>query len=120
MDLGLDKGKKVKKKLGKKQQLLARLLVESTEPLSQSEICKQIGISNECYEKWTNDEFFNSAMMSMIDQYTDTQMCEIWKALLIKCKNGDLSAIKLFLELKSKNVRQSSVVIISGEESLPE
>ena len=39
---------------------------------------------------------------NLINRYTDGEVGSVWKALLKKCKSGDIQAIKLYFELKGK------------------
>jgi hypothetical protein len=46
------------------------------------------------------DSRFLDYLNSQIDKYTDSEIAEVWKALVTKAKRGDISAIKLFFEMK--------------------
>lgn len=106
---------------GKKRRL-AELLVNPDTELSISEICEQIGISRQTFYNWQNDDNFRSYVNWLIDSYTDSELANVWKALIKKAVAGDVAAQKLYMELKNKYKQQinvdGGVVIISGEEEL--
>ena len=60
----------------------------------------------------------------LIDRYTDTELFNIWKAIIDTAKKGSPQALKLFFDLKNLNSKNgdssSGVVIISGEEKIEE
>ena len=52
---------------------------------------------------------------------TETELFEIWKAIIETAKKGSPQALKLFFDLKnlqSKNTASSGVVFISGEDKI--
>lgn len=61
---------------------------------------KEAGVSRTRFYEWMKDQRFIDYMNSQIDKYTDSELADVWKALLRKCKMGDISAIKLFFEMK--------------------
>ena len=106
---------------GKKRRL-AEMLVNPDTELSISEICEQIGISRQTFYNWQNDDNFRSYVNWLIDAYTDSELANVWKALIKKAVAGDVAAQKLYMDLKNKYKQQinveDGVVIISGEEEL--
>lgn len=108
---------------GKKRKL-AELLVNPDAELSISEICKEIGISRQTFYNWQNDDNFRNYVNWLIDSYTDSELANVWKALIKKAVSGDVAAQKLYMELKNKYKQQvnidGGVVIISGEDDLSE
>ena len=65
---------------------------------------------------------FKEYIRFLIDRYTETELFNIWKAIIDTAKKGSPQALKLFFELKNlygQNGKQDGgVVIISGEEKL--
>ena len=108
---------------GKKRKL-AELLVNPDTELSISEICKQIGISRQTFYNWQQENDFRDYVNWLIDSYTDSELANVWKALIKKAVSGDVAAQKLYMELKNKYKQQvnidGGVVIISGEDDLSE
>ena len=108
---------------GRKRKL-AELLVNPDTKLSISEMCEQIGISRQTFYNWQEDNDFRGYVNWLIDSYTDSELANVWKALIKKAVSGDVAAQKLYMELKNKYKQQinldGGVVIISGEDDLIE
>lgn len=90
-----------------------------------SEICEEIGINRSTYYKyWRNSENFRNYVNELIEKYTDSELAAVWRALIGRCMDGDISAIKLFFEMKGKYKQQvqldGGVVFITGEDKLAE
>lgn len=106
---------------GKKRKF-AELLVNPDNVLSISEMCKEIGVSRQTFYNWQQEADFRGYVNWLIDSYTDSELANIWKALIKKAVSGDVSAQKLYMELKNKYKQQvnldGGVVIISGEDEI--
>jgi hypothetical protein len=46
------------------------------------------------------DDRFVDYLNSQIGKYTNAELYEIWKSLMMQCKRGNVNAIKLFFEMK--------------------
>ncbi len=87
---------------GKKRKL-AELLVNPETDLTVSEICKEIGVSRQCFYNWQKETDFRDYVDFLIESYTDSELANVWKALIKKAtKSGDVQAQKLYFELKDK------------------
>jgi len=108
---------------GRKRKL-AELLVNPDTDLSIKEMCDQIGISRQTFYNWQQENEFRDYVNWLIDSYTDSELANVWKALIKKAVSGDVAAQKLYMELKNKYKQQvnidGGVVIISGEDELSE
>ena len=95
-----------------KQIKVAEMLANPRYGLKDSEIIEACDVSHTTFYRWIreNDEF-NAYVNKLIDKYTDAELAAVWKALIRKCKIGDVQAIKLFFELKGK---YSQNVNVSG------
>ena len=103
---------------------MAEMLADpESEHRTISEICEAVGVDRSTYYKyWRNNEKFRSYVDDLIEKYTDSELAAVWRALIKRCLDGDLSAIKLFFELKGKYKQQvqldGGVVFITGEDQL--
>lgn len=108
---------------GKKRKM-AELLVNPDCDLTVTQMCEEIGVSRTAFYNWQKDSDFNGYVNHLIDNYTDSELSNIWKALIGKAKTGSTEAIKLYFELKGKYKQQvdinGGVVFISGEDELLE
>lgn len=111
-------------RLSPKQVQMAEMLANpESEYASVSEMCRKIDISrNTYYSKWLRDEAFTSYVDELIARYTDAELASVWRALIKQCIAGNVTAIKLFFELKGKYRQQidvsGGVVFIGGEDKL--
>lgn len=88
---------------------LARMMADPEERRSISEICDVLGISRQTYYNWVKDEKFITEVSNLVDRFTDAELGSVWKALLDKCKSGDLGAISMFFEMKGKYTKEREV-----------
>lgn len=108
---------------GKKRKM-AELLVNPECDLTVAQMCEQVGVSRTAFYNWQKEADFNGYVNYLIDSYTDSELANIWRALIGKAKAGSAEAIKLYFELKGKYKQQvdlnTGVVFISGEDEIPE
>jgi len=111
-----------KPKLKLKQIQAAQLLANPEWNGNITELCEEIGVSCSTYYKWLDNSQFTDYTSKLIDKYADNEQVSIWKSLVQKAKTGDLNAIKLYFEMRSKNKQQndsgSSVIILAGDEEI--
>ncbi|WP_459997300.1 phBC6A51 family helix-turn-helix protein [Paradesulfitobacterium aromaticivorans] len=67
---------------------------------TKQEKCEEVGIAFSTLWKWMKDKRYVDYVNSQIDQYTNGELAEVWKALINQCKRGNIQAIKLFFEMK--------------------
>lgn len=92
-DKTLLKGKKLK---------MAELLANPEFTGTNKDIYEAVGISHDTFYKWIKDNDVIEYTENLINKYTDGELGAIWKALIKKCKSGEIQAIKLYFELKGK------------------
>jgi len=86
----------------RKKQELAEMLANPDFNGTITDLCTKIDIARSTFYKWLDDEDYTDYIQSLIDKYTDGELALVWKALIFKCKSGDVPAIKLYFELKGK------------------
>jgi len=114
--------KKCKSTLSPKQIQAAQMLANSVWSGNITELCEEIGVSCSTYYKWLDNSQFTDYVSSLIDKYADSELGSVWRALLEKIKKGDMSAIKLYFEMRVKHKQQNDdvgvVVILAGDEEI--
>lgn len=111
-------------RLTAKQLQMAEMLANpESEYKTVSDMCRELGISrNTYYSKWLQDKKFTEYVDKLITRYTDSELADVWRALIKQCTAGNVNAIKLFFELKGKYRQQidvsGGVVFIGGETAL--
>ena len=86
-----------------------------------SRLCDELSIARSTFYRWYDKKEFRQYINFLIDRYTETELFEIWKAIIETAKKGSPQALKLFFELKnlqSKSIEESGVVFISGEDKI--
>lgn len=86
-----------------------------------SKLCDELGISRSTFYRWYEKKEFKQYVNYLIDKYTESELFEIWKAIIETAKKGSPQALKLFFDLKTlhnKTEDCNGVVFISGEESI--
>ena len=86
---------------GKKRKLAEELANPENE-LSVTKLCEKFKISRTTFYNWQKEADFNGYIAYLIDSYTDSELANVWKALISKAKVGNTEAIKLYFELKGK------------------
>ena len=82
-----------------------------------SKLCDELKISRSTFYRWYEKKEFKEYINYLIDKYTESELFEIWKAIIETAKKGSPQALKLFFDLKNlqgKNNDLSKVVFISG------
>ena len=86
-----------------------------------SKLCEELSISRSTFYRWYDKKEFKLYINFLIDRYTESELFEIWKAIVETAKKGSPQALKLFFDLKNmqreKN-KSSGVVFISGEDKI--
>lgn len=88
-----------------------------------SKLCDELGIARSTFYRWYDKKEFKAYINFLIDRYTETELFEIWKAIIETAKKGSPQALKLFFDLKNlqnKNNYNGGVVFISGEDKIEE
>lgn len=84
-----------------------------------SKLCSELGISRSTFYRWYDKKEFNQYINFLIDRYTESELFEIWKAIIETAKKGSPQALKLFFDIKNlRNKDHDKVVFISGEDKI--
>ncbi|MDQ7094200.1 phBC6A51 family helix-turn-helix protein [Desulfosporosinus sp. PR] len=79
---------------------MAELLLNPEDRRTKQEKCNEVGIAFTTLWKWMKDKRYVDYVNSQLDQYTNSELTDIWKSLIMQCKRGNIQAIKLFFEMK--------------------
>ena len=107
------------KPLSKKQKMAAKLLADPANYGNYDEIAKTVEVLPSTLLKWLKKEQFMAEVNSLSRELVHQDPFGVWEALVEKCKNGDIQAMKLYFELASKRsaveTSQEIVVTMSKE-----
>lgn len=106
-----------------KMKKCAERLISSEFDGNISKLCDELSIARSTFYRWYEKKEFRQYINFLIDRYTETELFEIWKAIIETAKKGSPQALKLFFDLKnlqSKNTASGGVVFISGEDKIEE
>ncbi len=107
--------------LSPKMKRCAERLISNEFDGNISKLCDELKIARSTFYRWYDKKEFKQYINFLIDRYTETELFEIWKAIIETAKKGSPQALKLFFDLKnlqSKNVEMGGVVFISGEDKI--
>lgn len=79
---------------------MAELLLNPEDRRTKTEKMKEAGVPPRTFYKWMKDERFINFVNEQLEQYTNGELSEVWKALINQCKRGNIQAIKLYFEMK--------------------
>lgn len=100
----------------------AQLLANPEVCLTPDQLCEQAGIPKADLYRWLAEDEFKEYIGCLIESFAEAELINVWKAIIKKAAGGDVSAQKLYFELKNKrnqqNTESGDVVIISGEGEL--
>jgi hypothetical protein len=89
-----------------------------------TQIADDLGVSRSTLYKWQREPGFMSEVHDKIRRATDGEMKWIYYGLVKRCKEGDVAAIKLLLQLRGELVEnatyqriEQSTIIIKGVEN---
>ncbi len=86
-----------------------------------SKLCEELSIARSTFYRWYDRDDFKKYINFLIEKYTESELSNIWMAIVESAKKGNLQALKLFFDLKGlqdKGSKQSGVVFISGEDKI--
>lgn len=81
-----------------KQAKMAELLLNPDDRRTKKAKYESIGLPERTFYRWMKDEL--KYVNGQLEHYSDSQLHEIWQALIAQCKRGNIQAIKLFFEVK--------------------
>lgn len=83
-----------------KQRKMAELLLDPEDRRTKKEKCAEVGITHKTLCQWMKKPEYLEYINKQIDQYTNAELSEVWRALVNQCKRGNIQAMKLFFEMK--------------------
>lgn len=89
--------------LSKKMKKVAEMLANPDFQGTKTDILREAGVPRSTFYRWLREnQEFTDYVTELVEKYTDGELAFVWKALTGKCQSGDVSAIKLYFELKGK------------------
>ena len=92
-----------------KQKELARLLADPTDLRPNKEKAESVGVSLRSFYRYLENPYFIEYVNSLVPQETDKEIAPIWQALCRVAKEGNVQAIKVFLEAKGLYMPKAEV-----------
>jgi hypothetical protein len=83
-----------------RQIAIAELLANPEDRRTKGEKIKSIGLPERTFYKWMKDVRFIGYLNGLIEQYTDSELSEVWRSHMLLIKRGNVEAIKLYHQLK--------------------
>ncbi|MHB8063524.1 MAG: phBC6A51 family helix-turn-helix protein [Ruminiclostridium sp.] len=120
------KSKKVRKskewKPHAKQVKMAELLLNPEDRRTKFDKCKEVGVTQKTLWQWMKDNRFVDYLNGQLEQYTNGELAGVWRALINQCMRGNVSAMKLFFELKEMHpeikIKRESLEIAKAKANL--
>lgn len=107
-----------------KQRKAAEMLASPEFDGNVSKLCQDLKVARSTFYRWFDNTDFNGYVNWLIEHYTNSELANVWKALIRRAVNGNVDAQKLYFELKGKYKQQldinGGVVFISGEDEISE
>ena len=109
-----------KDKLTKRKRTVAERLINPGE-MTLAQLCEaeQITVAELC--RYFEEQPFTAYLHRLIEGYSEGSLAAVWDALIDKCRDGDVRAIKLYFELKGglkASKDGGAAVIITGADDL--
>jgi hypothetical protein len=79
---------------------MAEMLADPADRRTKGEKIKDAGLTERNFYRWMKDERYINYINNIVDKYTNSDLPDVWKALMRKCKMGDTTAIKLLFDIK--------------------
>ena len=80
-----------------------------------SELCLKHDVARSTYYRWCEEDAeFIGYVNYLIDKYTDSELANVWRAVISKAKCGSVEAQRLYFELKGK-YKQKVVITVDDE-----
>ncbi|MEG2596822.1 MAG: phBC6A51 family helix-turn-helix protein [Oscillospiraceae bacterium] len=99
----MQKNKNDENPLSLAQMKAAQILLESENKTSMKAVAEALNVSAQTIYRWLKNADFNRYLEELVEQQMLESEASIWKTLLGRCRAGDLSAIKLYFDLRTKN-----------------
>lgn len=97
-----------KKTLSAKQRKMAEALMNPEFDGTITELCEQFGVPRRTYYNWLDNSEFQKYMSELIEKYADSELANVWKALIEQCTQGNVKAMKLYFERRDMAKKATS------------
>lgn len=84
-----------------RQLKLAELLLNPDDRRPLKDKFAELKVPERTARRWMRDERYIGYLNSQIERFTDSQLVDVWRALINQARRGNVMAIKLFFELKN-------------------
>ena len=93
----------MKQELSAKQRAACHRMTDPNFEGDVGDLCLELGLQPATFYKWWDNPAFRTYLQLQTERVAGSALCSVWRALIKKCKTGDVSAIKLYFEMRSKN-----------------
>jgi len=84
------------------------ILADPTERRTQEEVAKEFDVTRTALYKWRKLEGFWEEVERLVRDRTQQRMPRVWNALLDKCEEGNVPAMKLLFQLRGELIGDKS------------
>ena len=93
------------------------MLADPTKKRSQKQIAGELGVSTRTLQRWQRKEGFWDIVDKSVKTVSDQALSSVWSALINKAVDGDVSAIRLYFQLRGELVekRQEKLTVSAPE-----
>jgi len=88
---------------------IVELLINPDDRRAKVDKLKEANVPKSTFYRWMQEKEFINYIREQLDTITDSELPEVWKALILKCKRGDIQAIKLYFEMKNMYVERKEI-----------
>lgn len=117
-------GRKMQNGLSTKMKKCAQYLMSCEFDGNISKLCEELDITRSTFYRWYERKEFKEYIRVLLNQYTESELVNVWKAVVESAKKGNLQALKIFFDFKNAYNKSdntgSKVVFISGEDKIEE
>lgn len=89
-----------------KQLKMANRLADPEFTGTVTQLCDEIGVARSTFYDWMGQEAFRDYLTELINRYADSELARVWKALVFRCVTGDVQAMKLYFDVRSRGVSE--------------
>ena len=86
-----------------KQIKLAEKLADPSFTGTVTQLCSEVGVARTTFYAWMGQDVFRDYLTELINRYADSELASVWKALIRRCVAGDVQAIKLYFDVRSRS-----------------
>lgn len=101
-----------------KQVHLAHLLASPECKGTKDQLAEKAGVTRKTMWEWMKIPEYRKYVEDLTNQYCDMEYAEVRKAHIRRCKQGDISAIKLYHEIRG-DIVDNKKIAITGKDGGP-